>query len=171
MQTAKSGMMARDIQTIERELKSARTAFSMSRAVLASKLIHFDAREGAQDRLVYLADAYGVDHALETLATNPAALEFSKAGDPQVVSEFREPLAKAYEECHRVDLLMAERENLLREKDPTRPKGLILDNREMEYDGKTARFRDTGEQVEIPHEVVATSESAMDDDNEDEHER
>lgn len=158
--------MPRDATTIERELNSARIAFNMSRAVLADKLLDFDAREGTQDRLIYFADAYGTDHVLETMAKDPLALDMTRAASADEVAQLRADLQKAYEDCHRVDRLMAERENLLRQADPTRPKAIIIGGREVEYDGATARFRDTDETVPLAHETVHTSESGLEDEDE-----
>lgn len=142
---------------IERELNGSKASFNISRMALVSALDSYG-RDGVQDRLIYAAEEYGVDHAMTTLQTSPSTLGVLRAVASQDLPAIRKALTAAYAANHQLDTLMAEREALLCAADPSRPKGFILGDREVVYaaDAATLVDRGTGQRVQAVVERVDT---------------
>ncbi|MBS0234503.1 MAG: hypothetical protein JSR99_13570 [Proteobacteria bacterium] len=160
----------RDLPAIERDLNQALVTFNMSRGVLNSKLSVFAAREGAEDRLINMADAYGPEHVLDVMRENPSLAGLPRAATSAEIAELREPLTAAYNNAHTVSKLNSEKQNKLREADPTLPKAVMVNGRPMVYDPErnVALWMDTGEEEDMDHEVI---EPSTEQDDEEEQER
>ncbi|WP_414463290.1 hypothetical protein [Hyphomicrobium sp. DY-1] len=158
----------RDLTAIERDLNRALIAFNMSRGVLSAKLSNFAAREGAEDRLINMADEYGPEHVLDVMRDNPALLELARAASPTEIEELRKSLTAAYASSHDVSKLNSEKQMKLREADPTLPKAVMVNGRPMVYDPErnVAYWMDTGEDEDMDHEDVSLEHNYDDEEEE-----
>lgn len=134
---------------IERDLNGAKASFNIARMALESALDGYG-RDGVQDRVIYFAEEYGVEHAMTTLRTSPAELGLSRSVDRHDVAGIEKALKAAYAANHRLDTLMAEREGLLCKADPSRSKGFMLADREVVYDPKAGTLLDRGRGQPMP---------------------
>jgi hypothetical protein len=117
---------------LERELNTARAAFNVARANLKTALHAWKPREGAVDGLIYKAEEYGVEHAVELLKTQPETLGFD--GSSAYRPDLTQLLTTAYEASHAVDLAMAAREDERAATNPKYVKAVLVADREVEVD-------------------------------------
>lgn len=118
---------------IERELNGAKASFNIARMALESALNGYG-RDGVQDRLIYFAEEYGVDHALATMTASPADLGLSRSVAKTDVHAIEKALKSAHAANHRLDTLMAEREGFLAKRDGSHAKGFMLGDKEVVFD-------------------------------------
>jgi hypothetical protein len=151
----------RDLKEIERDLTGALIAFNMNRAVLSNKLATFNLREGAEDRLINYADELGVDHVLEVMRDQPFLLDLPRAATAAEIDDLKQALTAAYDNNHKVGLLNSEKQQVLREADPSLPKAVMVGGRPMVFDPEKnlAHWQDTGKSEPMSHEVVKTEQS------------
>ncbi len=142
----------------ERELATALTIFNSARGALDTSLTQLGAREGAADRLIHHADEYGIDHTVIVLAKTPNTFEFTTTVPSTALPAIQTQLEAAYDAMHRVDLAMANRENLVRKGKPTHAKAILIGDKPYIFDFKadTLRNRDSGETVKADAHLVDT---------------
>ena len=120
-----------ELAKTERQLNTARVTFNVARMELGTILSGLKAREGASDRLIYHADEYGVEHTMKVLAKDPSSFELPGPLPASAMARIENNLARAYKANHDVDAAMAEHENLAAKVDPSRPKAILLDGKEV----------------------------------------
>jgi hypothetical protein len=161
----------REMRHIERDLSNARHAFELCRTVVSNKLAAFEAREGAEDRLINYADEMGVDRAIDTLKTAPELLDIGRAATEREAEAFRQPLTKAQTQGDLVSQYHAEKEDRLQAENPQHQRAVNVGTRSMVYDMRTskAHWQDTGKVEEIAHDKahddVQSEEDEQDQDD------
>lgn len=162
----------RDIKAIERDISGAVMAFNASRANLGATLKSLQLRSASEDRLISFAEEFGVDHLMKTLQENPQLLDVDRAPTAAELAKVRPQLVAAHDAQARADKYLAEKEGILREKDPTRPKAVMVAGREMVIDLEhgVARDVETGREEAIAVERVAGKELSLGEEQDDEDE-
>lgn len=157
----------RDMRHIERDLRNARQAFDLNRLVLSNKLVAFEARDGAEDRIINHADEFGVDHTIDTLKNSPEVLDLGRAATEREAEGFRLPLTKAQTQADLVSQYHAEKEDRLQAANPQHQRSVMVNNRPMIYDPEAnkAHWQDTGEVEEMSHEPAHSNEDEQDQDD------
>lgn len=155
----------RDIKAIERDLAGAVMAFNVSRVNLNAALKGLDLREASEDRLIGFAEEFGVDHAMKTLKESPKLLDVDRVPTAAELAKVRPQLSAAHDAQARADRYLAEKESLLRETDPNRPKAILIAGREMliDIDRGIARDAETGREEKISVAHVRTKDHTHED--------
>lgn len=163
----------RDIKAIECDLTGAVMGYNASRINLRNTLRSLHLRARSEDRLLNLVEEFGVDHALKVLAETPEVLDFERAPTLAELAQVKPQLTAAHDAQGRADLLMAEKENLLREKDPSRPKAILVAGRETVVDTTRGVAIDveTGREEALAVEHVHTRDLNLDGEQDDEQEQ
>lgn len=160
-----------ELTAAEQQLNAARASFNIARLALNTTLLSAKAREGACDRLINHADEYGVNHTISVLSKNPASLGLPALPQP-LLAGIATQLEAAYDANHRVDRSMATRENHLRQVDPTRPKAILIGDREILLDPDTDSLHDRATGATVPAGAkVIEPHGDMDSDGEKERDR
>lgn len=150
-------MAENDLATAERRLNEAKVTFNIACLALTSALTPFNAREWATDKLLELADLYGVDHAIKQLGKEPEKLAVPGPLSSTALSSIQKHLETAHEASERLDIAMAAREDLLLKQNRGHAKAVMLDGREAVYDPKTKSVTDR-----ISHAVTPTKARTID---------
>lgn len=162
----------RDIKAIERDLSGAVMSFNASRANLGALLKSMQLRTASEDRLISFAEEFGVDHLMKTLQDNPALVDVERKPTTAELAKVKPQLTAAREAQGRADLFLAEKEGILREKDPSRPKAILMGGREVTIDLERKMMRDveTGKEEAVTVEHVQTKDMSLGDEQDDEEE-
>lgn len=162
----------RDIKAVERDLSGAVMAFNVSRANLAATLKSLQLRKASEDRLIGFAEEYGVDHLMKTLRENPQLVDVDRMPTAAELAKVKPQLVAAHDAQARADRYLAEKEDILREQDPSRPKAIMVRGREMVIDLERGIARDveTGREEAIITERVSTKDPSLSEEQDDEDE-
>ncbi|MBS0251080.1 MAG: hypothetical protein JSR78_08445 [Proteobacteria bacterium] len=167
----------RDIKEIERDLSGAVMAFNVSRANLGATLRSLELRKASEDRLIGFAEEFGVDQLMRTLQETPELVDVDRRPTIAELAKVKPQLVAAHDAQARADKYLAEKEDILREKDPNHAKAILLGGRETVIDLKRGIARDveTGREEALVVERVKARDLANTDeygqDDEDEMER
>lgn len=145
-----------ELAKAERQLNTARVTFNVARMELGTILSGLKAREGASDRLIYHADEYGVEHTMKVLAKDPSSFELPGPLPAGAMARIENNLARAYQANHDLDAAMAERETVAGKGDPTRPKAILFNDKEI-VPGKSGDALDRATGKVVPTKNVDTT--------------
>lgn len=142
----------------DKELMDARKSFHIARAELDTTLKRNNGRDTAVDRLVYHADDYGLDLTLDKLTKAPATFDLDQPLSETALSAVCLQLRKTYDAMHRLDLAMAETEDIARKQNPDHVKAILIGGREYTFDpaANTLKDRNTGDIVRADYTFVAS---------------
>lgn len=156
------------ITKLEQDLNSARIAYNISRASLATALRPCNPQDGAEDRLILRANEYGLDHVLRQLTDNASTFDLRRAPSARDLINITSALTSAYDANHKMDAAMAKREEALQKEDPSHIKAILIDGAEVEIDldRGVIRYRGTGREESIRTEHVGTPDREQGRENE-----
>lgn len=154
-----------ELANAERHLNTARVTFNVARMELGTILSGLKAREGASDRLIYHADEYGVEHTMKVLAKDPSSFELPGPLPASAMARIENNLARAYRANQDIDAAMANRETVAATGDPSHPKAVLFDGKELIPDPATGGLRDKASGMPFPLESRDTDQGDGDADH------
>lgn len=142
------------IAELEGQLQKDKAAFNLARLKLASALAPAMPKPKAEDIFIAYAFEYGLQAALEESKRDPAYFELEQAPNASMMSKLLAPLGEAHMLAGQMMEVVSRREELLRQKDPTRKQHQIWMGREfvIDEDNQTIRYLDTGEAQPFVHD-------------------
>lgn len=156
-----------ELTLAERDLAGARLSFNVKRNDLQNLLERLNARDAYIDHLIYAAEQYGVNHAIETLVKTPGEFNIKRNLMQGEIISIKTQLQKTHDANHSVDAAMAKRENVLAKINPRHRKAINFYGQDVLIDSarNVLMFRDTRKEQKITLDRIKTDDAEQSQDN------